>query len=281
MEFPAKAIPLVDWLEACLFSPNTVDLIQIWSTNMLPGYKGPKRPKSLNAMLFVERGRVVVLAAGTRFVLKAGDILWITPGVERCYMTDSDAAEPALCTRYRFSVRTENHELSPLAAPRVWRGRMDLERPLAELRVLFEDESEMKGPLVRAALIRLSVALLREHPQGSGAGLTQVQQERVLKLIDRSLSSGVSVADLAHAARLNQDWFGRKFKLTFAESPRQFLVNRRLTLAAELLLETPLTIKEICAEVGMSDQNLFSRLFKKRFGSTPSQYREFQNRPTH
>lgn len=276
MEFPAKSTPLVDWLDACLFPANRVDLMQIWSTNIPPGYKGPMRPKSLSAVLFVERGSMVVLAAGTTFVLRTGDVLWIPPGVDRCYMGQPDAGEPALCARYRFSVQTKSHELSPLEGPRLWRARMDLERPFAELRVLFEDRSELRGALVRAALVRLSAALLREHPQGSGVGLTQVQQERVLKLIDHSISTGVTVADLASAARLSQDWFGRMFKLTFAESPRQYLVNRRMTLAAELLMESPFTIKEICREIGINDQNLFSRQFKKRFGSTPTQYRKSQ-----
>jgi len=53
----------------------------------------------------------------------------------------------------------------------------------------------------------------------------------------------------------------------------QYLVARRLGGAAELLLETTLSVKGICKAVGMNDQNLFSRLFRKRFGTTPSRYR--------
>ena len=44
--------------------------------------------------------------------------------------------------------------------------------------------------------------------------------------------------------------------------------------AKELLATTQLSMKEICAKVGYSDPNYFSKTFKKNVGVTPTEYRE-------
>lgn len=44
--------------------------------------------------------------------------------------------------------------------------------------------------------------------------------------------------------------------------------------AKQLLRESDHSMKEICAEVGYSDPNYFSRTFKKNVGVTPTEYKE-------
>ena len=54
----------------------------------------------------------------------------------------------------------------------------------------------------------------------------------------------------------------------------EYLTEVRLRNARELLKDSGLSIKEICAESGYSDPNYFSRIFKKYEGVTPSEFRE-------
>ena len=54
----------------------------------------------------------------------------------------------------------------------------------------------------------------------------------------------------------------------------EYLTNLRMSRAKELLKDERCSMKEICLEVGYSDPNYFSRIFKKNFGVTPTEYRE-------
>ena len=52
------------------------------------------------------------------------------------------------------------------------------------------------------------------------------------------------------------------------------MTGRRMDRAKHLLRNPDKSIKEICAEVGYSDPNYFSRIFKKYQGVSPTEYKE-------
>ena len=56
-------------------------------------------------------------------------------------------------------------------------------------------------------------------------------------------------------------------------SPKQYLLNKRLTRAKELLKETNASVFEIANSVGYDDQLYFSRIFKKHIGISPTEYK--------
>lgn len=83
----------------------------------------------------------------------------------------------------------------------------------------------------------------------------------------------MSLQDIANAACLNQFYFLRQFKKLFKITPHQFLSQRRMQVAALLLKKDSKSVMEICNDIGYSDIASFSKLFKKTFGSSPSEYR--------
>ena len=52
------------------------------------------------------------------------------------------------------------------------------------------------------------------------------------------------------------------------------MTNLRIENAKILLLQSELSMKEICAEIGYTDPNYFSRIFKKCVGVTPTEFKE-------
>ena len=56
-------------------------------------------------------------------------------------------------------------------------------------------------------------------------------------------------------------------------SPQEFLINYRLEKAAQMLQETRDPIGSIATAVGYSDPLAFSKAFRKKFNTTPSDYR--------
>ena len=67
---------------------------------------------------------------------------------------------------------------------------------------------------------------------------------------------------------------GTVFKTQTGVTFTDYLTGVRVNKARELLEGTNKSMKEICSEVGYSDPNYFSRIFKKNTGVTPTEYKE-------
>lgn len=88
---------------------------------------------------------------------------------------------------------------------------------------------------------------------------------------DEFLSIG-SVDEIAKVALLSKFHFFRAFKLAFNITPHQYLINKRLEYAKQLIqLDKPLS--EVASDVKFNDQFSFSKAFKKKFGSAPSLFK--------
>jgi AraC-like DNA-binding protein len=83
----------------------------------------------------------------------------------------------------------------------------------------------------------------------------------------------VTVADGARAACLSPYHFHHMFKRAFGLSPLQFVQQRRLSMACQLLATTDQPVTDICLAVGFESLGSFSWLFRKRFGLSPRQFR--------
>ncbi len=83
----------------------------------------------------------------------------------------------------------------------------------------------------------------------------------------------ISMHQLAEDLRMSQRNFGRRFKAATNMTPVEYLQERRLIAARELLQTSNLSIKEIAYRVGYLDVSYFSKLFRDLNTITPSEYR--------
>lgn len=91
--------------------------------------------------------------------------------------------------------------------------------------------------------------------------------------MDRHYESAVTIDQLSHEVGLSPYYLIRRFRCVYRQTPHQYLVQRRITRAKELLRNTDLPITEICAAVGFESLGSFSLLFRKSAGLSPSAYR--------
>jgi transcriptional regulator GlxA family with amidase domain len=96
---------------------------------------------------------------------------------------------------------------------------------------------------------------------------------RARDAMDRTYASPLDVAALARIAHVSEAHFIRTFRATFGETPHRYLQRRRVERAAFLLRESPLSVTEICFEVGFNSLGTFSRTFRAILGESPSAYR--------
>jgi len=83
----------------------------------------------------------------------------------------------------------------------------------------------------------------------------------------------LTVDDMAAAAGLSRAHFTREFKRAFGETPRGYLLTRRMERAATLLRQTDHSVAEICLEVGLQSVGSFTSTFTRTYGKSPTRYR--------
>ena len=96
---------------------------------------------------------------------------------------------------------------------------------------------------------------------------------KALRYMDKHLDGGISLADVARAAGMSKYHFCRRFKASTGVYFREYLTQRRIAKAKELLQDTGRTVTDIFREVGFKDMTHFGRVFKKLEGKLPSEFR--------
>ncbi len=96
---------------------------------------------------------------------------------------------------------------------------------------------------------------------------------RAKDLADARYFEPIGVDDMAAAAGLSRAHFSREFRRTFGETPRAYLLTRRLERAAALLRTTDRSVSDVCLSVGLVSQGSFTTSFTRTFGLSPAAYR--------
>lgn len=97
--------------------------------------------------------------------------------------------------------------------------------------------------------------------------------EQAKDYIRSNYSRDISLDDVSRVVNISPYYFSKIFKESTGENFIEYLTGIRIDKAKELLGNTELSMKEICAMVGYSEPNYFSRSFKKNVGITPTEYR--------
>lgn len=104
-------------------------------------------------------------------------------------------------------------------------------------------------------------------------GLPGLRLKRVLEYIEANLSRDIHLDELGEMAGLSAFYFAKLFKQSTGASPHQYILQRRLERAKELLRKPSMSLSEIGLESGFSDQSHFTNVFRRFVGATPSKFR--------
>ena len=111
----------------------------------------------------------------------------------------------------------------------------------------------------------------------SAAAEPEKQEERAITGITRylqeHLAEEISLSVLAEQFHLNPQYISQLFKSEIGVNFLAYLTNIRMEKAKKLLLTTSASIAEVAEQSGYGDYRVFTKVFKKSEGITPSQYR--------
>ena len=104
--------------------------------------------------------------------------------------------------------------------------------------------------------------------------LPQGKLRAVVEHIEEHLEATLTLEQMAAAAHLSACHFARRFKAATGLPPHQYVLTRRVERAKHLLQTgSDLSLAEVAAHAGFSDQSQFSHQFKRLIGVTPGQFR--------
>lgn len=104
--------------------------------------------------------------------------------------------------------------------------------------------------------------------------------QQALAYVTQNLHKPLSQSEIAKNHHMSNSNFSKVFKQYTGMNFVDFITERRLDKAKELLRSTNLKTYEIAEHAGFAESRYFSQLFKKKVGCTPKEYREKNGRLT-
>ena len=108
-----------------------------------------------------------------------------------------------------------------------------------------------------------------------GASSKSRRIARVCEHIDKNLDKELSLSEVAELVNMSDSAFSHFFKKRTGMSYINYVNNQRIAKACTLLAETTLSASEICYDCGFNHKSNFIRIFRKKKGMTPIEYRKF------
>lgn len=97
--------------------------------------------------------------------------------------------------------------------------------------------------------------------------------KKTISYINEHYSESIHQDAVADIMGVHRNYLSRVFSRETGKTFSKYLLDTRLEIASSKLRMTNIKVYEIAESVGIPDYNYFSRVFKKRFGKSPSEYR--------
>jgi AraC family transcriptional regulator len=104
-------------------------------------------------------------------------------------------------------------------------------------------------------------------------GLAPWQERRARDFLRANIKRGVALKDVARECGLSVGHFAHAFRRTLGVAPHKWLIEQRVVLSKEKLRDGGLSLTDVAAECGFSDQSHLTRVFRQTVGVTPGAWR--------
>lgn len=137
------------------------------------------------------------------------------------------------------------------------------------------DESVIENRIERICLIMIKC--LSSAPDPAESDIPKIHL--ALNYIHENFTSNISVADTAGVLGYTPNYFSAYFKNNVSMSFVDYVNGLRLGYAVSMMNNTGLSVKEIASKAGFNSPEYFTRLFKRKYGTTPRNYSKRKKAP--
>ena len=233
----------------------------------------PRTVSHYEIELYISSGNTSVIN-GVRYPQKKHNILFAKPGDVR-YSIDRFEC-------YCLHFTTESTEVinAMLNLPPVFKPHAieKITQTFTELMNAYSNRATGSNLLIQAKTLELISILADEHNEFPTYQYSKYSQNvfNACEYMAKNFDQNITLEDIAKSANLSPTFFHTMFKLSKQVTPREYLLQLRITMAKNLLRNTGKSLSEIAFSCGFESQSYFSYVFKKETGLSPKKYRTMQ-----
>lgn len=235
-------------------------------------------------LLFVIKGKYTVRYGNQSYTVKKNEMVLLQKSIAVEYEKSGEKDEEYLLDYMMFFLKEDlinefvkMADLKPsypaaLVAVSVKSVNDRLISYIESLKPYFQQPDEISSRLIKIKLLELlfDVADTDENFYFQFLQLKRKERKSITEVIEENIFNPVSLNDLAYLSGRSLSAFKREFKEIYNTSPLHYIRNRRLDKAKELLTHTSLSVTDVCFSTGFENASHFSKVFKERFGISPS-----------
>lgn len=235
-------------------------------------------------LLFVLKGKYTVRYGNQSYTVKKNEMVLLQKSITVEYEKSGEKDEEYLLDYMMFFLKEDlinefvkMADLKPsypaaLDAVSVKSVNDRLISYIESLKPYFTQPDEISSGLIKIKLLELlfDVADTDENFYFQFLQLKRKERKSITEVIEENIFNPVSLNDLAYLSGRSLSTFKREFKEIYNTSPLHYIRNRRLDKAKELLTHTSFSVTDVCFSTGFENVSHFSKVFKERFGISPS-----------
>lgn len=248
----------------------------------VPGHSFGPLIRVCYVMHMVTKGSGELCKNGIAYKIKPGDAFLIYPGEDYVYHASQDDPWHYMWIGFHGIQAEEMMRKAGFSPehPVISVSNMDKLQKIME-RMLKANDLTYVNDLQRMSALYELLAELIEHSDVTAE--KESEKEPIERLYVRTAVNiimntynqrNVKVAELAERIGISRSYLSTIFKKEMHMSPQEFMICYRMERAVSLLTRTNNSINAIAEEVGYNDALSFSKVFKKRYGVSPQEYRK-------
>lgn len=219
-------------------------------------------------------GDVSFLVENTLYPLSHGDVIIARPGEHHHCVYRSDAPHKFFWILFDYESNSTLLDLlqKDISGNFISPNESAKEELIELCSALHSDPLSNEEKLY--SFLRI-LKILKDSQKSAGAGQSQTPREigDIIDYINEHICEDVKITDICQALYISQSTVERRFKEYLDMSPVEFIRQKKIFLAAEMLKKGDSVLTAGTA-VGYADNSHFIKLFKRYYGVTPHQYKK-------
>lgn len=238
--------------------------------------------KQESELVYIEKGKGSYVINTHTYELCAGDILIVEKGA--IHSLSSDHEDPLSCWTCAITgFQLYDHEetgflLDGDVCPHMQAGIHEptiqaLFHELDQQRVSPSKTAMCIRNLLCTSLCAIYVDCFHSHPVKERQKASSFARD-ILIYINENYDTAITLQSLAQQFHISKDYISHEFAKVYGISPINYVIDRRLSEAKWMLINTSDSLVSIARKVGYDNTNHFSQLFLKRIGYAPLLFRK-------
>ncbi|MBQ9938054.1 MAG: AraC family transcriptional regulator [Oscillospiraceae bacterium] len=209
---------------------------------------------------FVCSGSMTYIADGKTIALKKNDALFLRPGTERVRL---QGTEPVKYVSFNFDICPDTELPFESYMPNC------ISSEIKNLAATFPQSHLLPYYHSKEKVANMLNYILFELLDILSLGTNNEYVIKIAKYVDEHITEKISLREVSGHIGLSREYTAAIFKKEMGKTLTDFVNERKMLLAKELILSNEMGLCDIAAHLGYENYNYFSRLFKRYFDKTP------------